>query len=167
MEEVALKELDSRLHKQIETVRKALNKNPAYSVDVMTNIVDRHPQCLEARKLLRKAQQRANPGKSNPLKSLFAKANCTLHGLGSIEKIRKDPMAAMSTAEKLLNTNPTNISAHKAIGIAAEALKMDETAAFAYNEIYKIEPGNLENVKALMLAYIRIGSNDEAVRNWR
>ena len=36
MEEVALKELDSRLHKQVETVRKALNKNPSYSVDVMT-----------------------------------------------------------------------------------------------------------------------------------
>ena len=50
MEEVALNELDSRLHKQIENVRKALDKNPSYSVDVMTNIVDRHPQCLEARK---------------------------------------------------------------------------------------------------------------------
>ena len=164
MEEVALKELDSRLHKQVETVRKALNKNPSYSVDVMTNIVERHPECLEARKILRKAQQRANPGKSNALKSLFAKVSCALSGIGSPEKVKKDPTAALSAAEKLLNKNPLNTGAHKTIGIAAEALELYETSAFAYEEIHRIEPDNLENAKALMAAYMRIGKNEAAVR---
>lgn len=164
MEEIALKELDSRLHKQVETVRKALGKNPSYSVDVMTNIVDRHPECLEARKILRKAQQRASSGKSNALKSLFSKVSCALSGIGSPEKIKKDPAAALSTAERLLNRNPLNIGAHKTIGIAAEALELYETSAFAYEEIHKIEPGNLENAKALMAAYMLIGKNEEAVR---
>jgi tetratricopeptide (TPR) repeat protein len=163
MEEVALNELDSRLHKQIENVRKALDKNPSYSVDVMTNIVDRHPQCLEARKMLRLAQQRASSGKLKVLKSMFSKVSCAFHGIGSAEKVKKDPTAALSAAEKLLNSNPSNVSAHKVIGIAAEALELHETAAFAFEEIYKIEPSNLENVKALMSAYIRIGKNDEAV----
>lgn len=164
MEEVTLRELDSRLYKQIENVRKALDKNPSYSVDVMTNIVDRHPQCLEARKILRKAQHRANAGKPKMLNSVFSKVSSALHGLGSIEKVKKNPAAALSAAEKLLNSNPFNVSAHKAIGIAAEALEMDETAAFAFEEIHKIEPNNLENAKALMSAYIRIGKNDEAIR---
>ncbi len=164
MEEVALKELDSRLHKQIDNVRKAMDKNPSYSVDVMTNIVNRHPHCLEARKILRKAQQRANSGKTLGLKSMFSKVSCALNGIGSTEKIKKNPSGALSAAEKLLNSNPSNVSAHRAIGVAAEALELHETAAFAYEEIHKLEPDNLENAKALMRAYIRIGKNDNAVR---
>lgn len=164
MEEVALKELDSRLHRQVENVRKALDKDPSYSVEVMTTIVDRHPQCLEARKILRIAQQRANPGKSNGLKSIFSKVSCAINGLGSLEKVKKDPKTALSFAEKLLNTNPSNVSAHKVIGIAAEALELYQTAAFAFEEIHRIKPNNLENAKALMSAYMRIGKNDEAVR---
>lgn len=164
MEEVALKELDSRLYKQVENVRKALDKNPSYSVDVMSNIVDRHPQCLEARKLLRQAQQKANSGKSKALKSMFSKVSCVLKGIGSAEKVKKDPTVALSAAEKILNSNPSNVSAHKAIGTAAEALELYETAAFAYEEIHKIEPGNLGNAKALMAAYMRIDKNEEAVR---
>ena len=164
MEEVTLRELDSRLHKQVENVRKALDKNPSYSVDVMTNIVDRHPQCLEARKILRMAQQRANSGKPKMLNSMFSRVSSALRGIGNTEKVKKDPVAALSAAEKLLNSNPFNVSAHKAIGIAAETLELNETAAFAFEEIHKIEPDNLENAKALMLAYIRIGKNDDAIR---
>lgn len=164
MEEVALKDLDSRLYKQAENVNKALDKNPSYAVDVMSNIVDRHPQCLEARKLLRQAQQKANFGKSQVLKSIFSKVSCALSGIGSEGKVKKDPTAALSAAEKLLNSNPTNVSAHKAIGIAAEALELYETAAFAYEEIHNIEPDKLENTKALMSAYMRVGKNEEAVR---
>ena len=164
MEEVVLKELDSRLQKQVDNVRKALDRNPSYSVDVMSNIVDRHPQCLEARKILRQAQQKANLRKSKSLKSIFAKISSALHGIGNIQKVKKDPTAALSAAEKLLNKNPLNTNAHRTIGIAAETLELHETAAFAYEEINKIEPDNLENAKALMSAYIRIGKNEEAVR---
>ena len=164
MEEIALKDLDSRLLKQIENARKALTTNPAYAVDVMSSIVERNPQCLEARKILRIAQQKGNSEKPKMLKSVFSKVSCALHGLGGPEKIKKDPMVALSAAEKLLNTNPSNVSAHKAIGIAAEALELHETAAFAFEEIHKIEPNNLENTKALMSAYIRIGKNAEAIR---
>mgnify|MGYP005717767473 CR=1 FL=1 len=39
MEEVALRDLDTRLQKQIENARKAVDKNPSYAVDILTNIV--------------------------------------------------------------------------------------------------------------------------------
>ncbi len=64
MEEVALKDLDPRLQKQIENARKAVDKNPSYAVDIMTNIVARHPECLDARKVLRQGQQRVTAGKT-------------------------------------------------------------------------------------------------------
>ena len=51
MEEVALKDLDTRLQKQIENARKAVDKNPSYAVDILTNIVARNPACLDARKI--------------------------------------------------------------------------------------------------------------------
>ncbi|MFQ3225472.1 MAG: tetratricopeptide (TPR) repeat protein [Lentimonas sp.] len=164
MEEVALKDLDPRLQKQIENARKAVDKNPSYAVDIMSNIVARHPECLDARKILRQAQQRATEGKSKGFGGFLSKMTSIPFSLGSDAKIKKDPAAAMASAEEMLNTNPSNVTAHKVIGSAAEALELFETAAFAYEEIRKIEPKNAEHVKALMSAYIHIGKSEEAIR---
>ena len=164
MEEVCIKELDARLHKQIENVRKALDTNPSYSVSVMSNIVERHPECLEARKILRKAQWRASAGKLNVIKSFFSKLRGMFMGIGNTAKIKKNPSAAMSATEKVLNTDPSNVNAHRALATAAETLGLHETVAFAREEIYKIDSKNAENVKNLMSAYINIGKNEEAIR---
>lgn len=75
MEECTLKDLDPRLQKQIENARKAVDKNPAYAVDIMTNIVGRHPGCLDARKILRQAQQRVSGGKSKGFGGFLAKVS--------------------------------------------------------------------------------------------
>ncbi|CAA6676826.1 MULTISPECIES: tetratricopeptide repeat protein [unclassified Lentimonas] len=164
MEEVALKDLDPRLQKQIENARKAVDKNPSYAVDIMSNIVARHPECLDARKILRQAQQRANGGKSKGFGGFLSKVTSIPFSMGSDAKIKKDPVAAMASAEQMLNANPSNVKAHQVIGSAAEALELFETAAFVYDEVRKIEPKNAENVKALMSAYIKIGKSEEAIR---
>lgn len=164
MEEVALKDLDPRLQKQIENARKAVDKNPSYAVDIMSNIVARHPECLDARKILRQAQQRASGGKTKGLGGFFSKVTSIPFSMGSDAKVKKDPAGAMVAAENMLNANSSNVAAHKVVGAAAEALELFETAAFAYEEIKKIEPKNAENIKALMSAYIHIGKNEEAIR---
>ncbi len=164
MEEVALKDLDPRLQKQIENARKAVDKNPSYAVDIMSNIVARHPECLNARKILRQAQQRATDGKSKGLGGFFCKVTSIPFAMGSDAKIKKDPAGALASAEQLLNRNASNVTAHKVVGAAAEALDLYETAAFAYEEIRKIEPKDAENIKALMSAYIHIGKSEEAIR---
>jgi len=164
MEEVALKDLDPRLQKQIENARKAVDKNPSYAVDIMSNIVARQPACLDARKILRQAQQRATGGKSKGFGGFLSKVTSIPFSMGSDAKIKKDPAAAMASAEEMLSANPSNVKAHQVIGSAAEALELFETAAFVYEEIRKIEPKNAENIKALMGAYIKIGKSEEAIR---
>jgi tetratricopeptide (TPR) repeat protein len=164
MEEVALKDLDTRLQKQIENARKAVDKNPSYAVDILTNIVARNPACLDARKILRQAQQRATKGKNKGLGGLLARVSSLPLSFGSDAKIKKDPQKAMETAEQMLNSNWQNVAAHKMLGAAAEALELYSTATFAYESVRKIEPNNTDNIKALMAIYIKDGNCEEAVR---
>lgn len=164
MEETQLKDLDTRLQKQIDNARKAIDKNPSYAIDILSNIVGRNPACLEVRKLLRQAQERALKGKTKGLGGIFAKVTQIPFSIGNDSKIKKDPKKAMESAEQMLRVNPDNVAAHKMLGMAAEALELYSTAAFAYESIRKIEPKNSENIKALMSVFIEVGENEEAIR---
>lgn len=163
MEEIALNDLDARVQKQIENARKALDRNPGYAVDILKNILARHPGCLDARKILRKAQQRASSGKSKGLGGLFKKISNLPKSLGGDAKLKKDPLQALEAAEDMLTDDPSNPAGHKLLGAAAEALELQETRAFAYEELYALEGGNSEYAKLLMKAYIEIGKTKEAV----
>jgi tetratricopeptide (TPR) repeat protein len=164
MEEVALKDLDTRLQKQIDNARKAVDRNPSYAMDILTNILSRHPACLDARKILRHAQQRATKGKAKGLGGLLSKMTSILFSMGSDSKIKKDPGKAIDSAEQMLNSNPDNVTGHKILGAAAEALELFSTAVFAYETVQKMEPKNSENIKALMSVYIKTGQSEEAIR---
>lgn len=164
MQEVTLRDLDSRLQKQIENARKAMDKNPTYAVDILTNIVNRNPGCLEARQILRSAQISAMAGKSKGLGKFFNKVTSLPFSLTSDSKVKKDPAKAMEAAEEMLKSNPENAAAHKLLGAGAEALELFGTAAFAYETLRKFEPDNAENTKSLMAVYIEVGKNEEAIR---
>lgn len=163
MEEITLKELDNRLHKQIENARKALDKNPSYAVDILSNIVARNPNCLEIREILREAQHKANKGKSKGLGKFMTKMTSIPFAMGSDSKVKKDPAKALETAEQVLNSNPENVAAHKMIGAAAEALELYNTAAFAYDCVRKIDSKDVENIKSLMRALIEAGRTQDAI----
>jgi tetratricopeptide (TPR) repeat protein len=161
MEETALNDLDTRVQKQVENARKAVSRNPGYAVDILSNILVRHPGCLEARKVLHQAQQRAKSGQSKGLGALFQK----LTGLasGGDAKVKKNPEKALESAEQLLAANPANPAGYKMLGAAAEALELKETAAFAYEELFELDKANSEYAKSLMRAYIEIGKTKQAV----
>ncbi len=163
MEEITLNDLDTRIQKQVENAHKALDRNPGYAVDILKNIIVRHPGCLEARKILRKAQQRASGGKSKGLGGFFQKVAGLPMALSGDAKLKKDPEAALAAAEDILSSNPSSPAGHKLLGAAAEALEMKETRAFAYEELYALEKGNSEFAKLLMKAYIDTGKTKEAV----
>lgn len=164
MEELAITDLDIRLQKQIENARKAIDKNPRYSIDILSNIVNRNIGCLEARKILRQAQRRANIAKAKGFSSFLSKVSSIPFSFGSESKIKKNPKKVMESAEQMLSINPENVTAHKSIAVAAAELKLYSTAIFAFETIYKIEPKNYENIKALMSVYIITGQNEEAIR---
>ena len=161
MEEIALTDLDTRVQKQIENAQKAVDRNPGYAVDILSNILVRHPGCLDARRVLHKAQQRAKSGKSKGLGGLLQK----LTGLasGGDAKVKKDPEKALDSAEQMLTANPANPAGYKLLGAAAEALELKETTAFAYEELHALDKSNTEHAKSLMRAYIEIGKTKEAV----
>lgn len=163
MQEVTLRDLDSRLQKQIENARKAVDKNPTYAVDILSNIVNRNPSCLEARQILRSAQVSASAGKTKGLGKFINKVTSIPFSMTGDSKVKKDPAKAMESAEEMLKANPENATAHKLLGAAAEALELYATAAFAYETLRKYEPGNLENIKSLMSVYIETGKNEEAI----
>ena len=164
MEQISLKELDPRLQKQIENARKAVDKNPAYAVDIIANIVARNPGCLDARSLLRQAQLRASDGKGKGLGAWVAKVSALPFTISGYAKVKKDPEQALVAAEQMLTSNPANLAAHKIIGVAAETLQLFETAAFAYEAIRKIAPNDAANIKALMSIYIQLGRSEDAIR---
>lgn len=164
MEEIALQDLDPRLQKQIENARKAVDKNPTYAIDILANIVARNPACLEARQLLRQAQQRLSSGKSGGFGKLLSKMTSFSAAMGVDAKVKKDPAKAMGAAEDLLARDVSNPAGHRMLGAAAEALGLLETAAFAYEGLLQVEPKNAENAKLLMRMYIKAGKTEDAIR---
>ena len=164
MKEVALTDLDIRLQKQIENARKVVDQNPSYAVDILSNIVNRNLGCLEARKILRLAQQRSSKGKVKGLGSLLSKVSNIPLSFVSESKIQKNPQKAMESAEQILSTNPENVAGHKLLATASVELEMYATAVFAFEAIRKLEPKNSDNIKSLMSVYISTGQNEEAIR---
>jgi len=164
MEETPLKDLDKRLQKQVENAKKALDKNSAYAVDILANIVNRNPSCLEARQILRKAQQKAAGKKSKGMTRFMETVSKAPFMIGGDGRIKKDPEKVMQTAEGMLGSNPENSTAHELLGQAATELGLHETAAFAYEELLRLHPGNAEYSKALMRAYIQLDRTEEAVK---
>lgn len=163
MEETALSDLDSRIQKQVENARKAIDKNPTYAIDILTNILSRNPGCLEARKHLRNAQKKAASGKTKGLGGFIGKVTSIPFAMTGNSKLKKDPAAVMEAAEQILSTNPANPAGHKLLGSAAEALELPQTATFAYEELYNLDKSNSESAKLLMNAYIDSGKCKEAI----
>ncbi|MFP4165827.1 MAG: tetratricopeptide repeat protein [Opitutales bacterium] len=164
MKEITLKDLDSRLQKQVENAKKAVDKNPAYAIDILSNIVQRNAGCLEARKILRQAQQRAKGGRRNIINDFLTQALSLPVKFTMDKKVEQDPEGAMALAEQMLTRDPANSVAHTLLGRAAEALELYDTAAFAYEELQKVDPSDVGNIKALMKIYIDSGHCEEAVR---
>src|SRR5210317_1504551 len=103
MEEVSLNDLDSRIQKQVENAHKAIDKNPTYAIDILTNILSRHPGCLEARKFLRQAQKRATGGKTKGLGGFIGKVTSLPFSMTGGTKLKKDPAAVLEASEQILN----------------------------------------------------------------
>ena len=120
MKEVTLDSLDPRLQKQVLNANKAISKNPVYAIDILSNIIQRHPGCLEVRRDLRKAQQRATQGKSGGLSGLMSKVS----GLGRVcgHLKSKKIHSRHWTLLKPLRSDPANIAGHQLLGEAARRL---------------------------------------------
>ncbi|MBC2593122.1 tetratricopeptide repeat protein [Ruficoccus amylovorans] len=162
-QEIELKDLDPRLRKQVENAQKSISRNASYAIDICTNILQREPGCLDVRKILRTAQKRATAGKTSGFSRLLGSVTSAPFAIKASTQLKKDPKAAMESAEKMLSNDPANASAQRMLGQAAEALGLWETAAFAYEEAKAADPKSLEIKLALGNALIEAGRAQDAV----
>lgn len=163
IEEISLNDIDPRLRKQVENARKNVNVNPAYVAEVCTGILQRHPGCLDVRKVLRDAQRRINGGK-NAFATQMKNLSVMPMAIKLNSELKKDPRAAIISAEKVISQAPDSKVGHQVLGKAAQALGMKETAVFAYECIYKLDPKDNTNNEAYGTALIEAGQSPEAVK---
>lgn len=163
MPETPLKELDVRLQKQVKTADQSIERgNASYAVDICKGILKQHPECLEVRKILRKAQKKlaSSKGKGS---SMFSGVTNAPFMVKAHNQIKKDPMSAIDTAEKMLQANPHNMQAQRLLGQAAEVAELYKTAIFAYESVEAIDPKNAENLIMLGEAHLKNEDSDAAV----
>ncbi len=163
-EETSIEDLDPRLQKQLDNAEKAIGKgNPSYAVDVCTEVLKRHPECLEVRKLLRRAQINLTAGRSKGMTRFFSKVTSAPFMMKSDSLVEKDPVSAMEQAEKLINSNAANTAAHRLLGKAATKVGYPETAVFAYQTALEFAPDSVDISIALADALIAAKRAKEAI----
>jgi tetratricopeptide (TPR) repeat protein len=162
MAKIPLSNLDPREQKQAASAEQALRTSPQYSVEVFQGIVSRNPECLEARRLLRRAQkvQRGVMPSNKGLGGLFSGFSGIF---GNNKLVEADPRHAMEQAEKNLAKKPNDIAANRLLAAAAEKLAWHDTAAFAYEEIAQADPKNVTHFVNWGSALIKAEDYDGAL----
>lgn len=139
LQEESINQLDPRLRKQVEGARKNLAKNPTIVITVCTNILERHPGCLEVRKLLRQAQKRNKGGKTSGMGKFMGKLTNAPFAQKAKKGLENDPAAVMIQAEKTITDNPDLPTGYRILGQAAERLGLYDTAVFAYEGLIEVD----------------------------
>jgi tetratricopeptide (TPR) repeat protein len=160
MAEVSLSELDPRLQKQAENARLALERgNAEYALQITGDLLHKHPGCLQVRRIQRAAQIKLNSGKSRFLSKLSTAPFLFTGG----SQARKDPAAAIETAEKMLSADPQSVAALKLEAEAATLLGFHETAVFCWEAVKEESPDDLLVLRSLGEAYVHAGRFDQAI----
>jgi tetratricopeptide (TPR) repeat protein len=161
--EQTLRDLDPRIQRQIEAADKAIATNPGYAIEICSGVLSTNPGCIDARKILRKAQKKAaGPKPQKGMSKLFGGLTNTPFMMKSGSQLKSDPKGLMEAAEKLLAANPANVQALKMEAQAAAAMGLWGTAAFAYENIRDVEPENIENLMSYGNALVEAGRGKEA-----
>jgi len=117
-------------------------KNHGYAISLLQNILKEVPGFLDGRKMLRAAAIAQKDGKKGS--SLFGSlSSVSLRGGATL---KKDPIAAMDMAERILDSDPFNPAANHLLKEAAIAAGLPEIAVFALETLSK---GNPKDIKVL------------------
>jgi tetratricopeptide (TPR) repeat protein len=129
-------------------------QNFGYAVQLLLPVVKAEPQCLDARRKLRKAA--AANKKSSGGKKLFGGLGGGGFGLMKVQsKVKKEPAAAIPEIEDVLAEDPYNSQANTLLYDAALAVSMPETAAFALETIKEGHPADTKAMHKLAQHYMQ------------
>ncbi|MSU56702.1 MAG: hypothetical protein EXS35_00715 [Pedosphaera sp.] len=156
-----------------------------YAIDLFCQVLAREPSVIDVRRALRKAQQGKSGGRGGFFKKAWSSASNSPQVLKAQSVLRNDPVEAMSIAEDILNSDPTNTGAHRVIVEAATALEMPQTAVMSLDVLVRNSPkdkalaiqfantladtGDTKNAERILLEFARAMPNDpelgQAVKN--
>lgn len=165
MSEVALKDLDSRIRKQVENARVAVERgNFEYAVEICSSLLLGTPGCLEVRELLRQAQQSVY---AKRIQGPFWKIRASVEGQVLVvygkPYLKKDPGLAMAFGERALARNPLHAGALSLVAAGAEALELYQTAVYCLKNICDNETKDLALMQRYCEALIKVGETNQAV----
>lgn len=164
MSEIPVTALSFPLQKQVESARAALDQGRAeHAIDTCARILEEQPGCLAVRKMQRAAQLKLAVLKRNSVSRMVRAVSTAPFLLGGSLKLKDDPRAALTSADRLLRKDPHNVAALGLLGQAAMALGWPETAVFAYQAASDLEPDRPDLLIALAGAYLAAGRAKEAV----
>ena len=89
MSKVLLKDIDPRLQNQFKAAEAAVKTNPQYAMELAQGLLQRHPECVEIRRLLRRSQKIVQGAQTGGLTKLFS-------GVTSIASLRLSDALAHS-----------------------------------------------------------------------
>ena len=132
-------------------------RNHGYAISLLQAVLKVVPEFLDARRMLRKAEVKATKGKKNFFGGL---STASMKG-GSM--VKKDPLAAIEMAEKLLETDPQGAQGNNLLKDAAKAAGFPEIAAFALETIVEGNPKDTKALHELGAHYYENGESSKAV----
>ncbi|SRR5579862_3559617 len=133
------------------------SRNFAYAVTLLQSVLKGTPEFLDGRKMMRKAQIASHTGKKSFLSGLSASS---FKGSGMV---KKDPLAAIEMAEKMLESDPYNAHGNHLLHDAAKAAGFMETAGFALETLAEGAPKDTKALHQLAEHYTEVGDSDRAV----
>jgi hypothetical protein len=136
MQELPITKLDPRLAKQADAARKALISNPSYAVEICSSILQKHPECLDLRKIMRQAQMKQSNEKKG---SFIGKLTQTPFSIVNSATIKKDPKKSVENAEKLIIADPRRPDPHIILGKAFKELGLLKSAIFGFETARKLK----------------------------
>ncbi len=132
-------------------------RNHGYAISLIQTILKKAPNFLDGRKLLRKAEIAATSGKKSMLSGMSTAA------LKGASTIKKDPMAGLELAEKILESDPYSAQGNNLLKDAAKAAGLPAVAAFALETIIQGNPKDTKVMHELGEYYTLTGESDKAV----
>lgn len=157
MAAISMEEAPKRAKDMFEKGLAAMERgNVSYAIDMWTSVLALEPRLLHVRKFLRAAEiKQFSESKGGALQHALS----NLTGLSLVMKargqIKKDPIEALQTAEKLLRKDPLNLRFVMLLSDAAEAAGLPEIAVQTLSITKEYLPGNfalLSRLGELLLA---------------
>ncbi len=164
MAEKKIVSLEPRLRKRFDNAKLAVERgNFEYTIEICSELLADEPACLEARELLRRAQQSSFASKEGGLGRALRRLRSAVWTFYGSPYVKKKPGQAMAFGERALNLNPFSESALSLVASGASQLGLHETAVFCLKSVCSERCRDFALLQRYCESLIQIGATDDAI----